>query len=131
MQTYRRLNDPERYYGLSWRGWLAAAGGGGLLYGAVRVSPFGLRATITIVVLALALAGVVLYGLSGQAIGPGRYLVALVRYRLAAKALLAPEAPDKLGFVLDSVPEHEPAPVGSEPTEPMLGEALRVDGARS
>ena len=25
MQTLRRLNDPERYYGLSWRGWLGVA----------------------------------------------------------------------------------------------------------
>ena len=59
MQTLRRLNDPERYYGLSWRGWLGVAVGGGLLYGAVRVSPLGLRPTITIIVLALAFFGVV------------------------------------------------------------------------
>jgi hypothetical protein len=35
METLRRLNDPERYYGLSWRSWLGVAIGGGLLYGAV------------------------------------------------------------------------------------------------
>jgi len=115
MHTFRRLNDPERYYGLSWRGWLAAGAGGGLLYLAVRVSPFGLRATITIVVLALAFVGVILHGLSGQAIGPARYLAVLVRYRLASKTLTVPERPDKLGLVLDSAPDASAAPTNSEP----------------
>jgi hypothetical protein len=115
MHTFRRLNDAERYYGLSWRGWLAAGAGGGLLYLAVRVSPFGLRATITIVVLALAFVGVILHGLSGQAIGPARYLAVMVRYRLASKVLTVPERPDKLGLVLDSAPDASAAPTNSEP----------------
>ena len=115
MHTFRRLNDPERYYGLSWRGWLAAGAGGGLLYLAVRVSPFGLRATITIVVLALAFVGVILHGLSGQAIGPARYLGVVVRYRLASKALTVPERPDRLGLVLDGAPEPSAEPTNSEP----------------
>ncbi len=120
MRTFRRLNDSERYYGLSWRGWLAVGAGGGVLYSAVRVSPFGLRATITIVVLALAFVGVILHGLSGQAIGPGRYLAVLVRYRLASKTLSAPERPDKLGLVLDSAPEPSAEPTSNEPG--LLGE---------
>ena len=115
MHTFRRLNDPERYYGLSWRGWLAAGAGGGLLYLAVRVSPFGLRATITIVVLALAFVGVILHGLSGQAIGPARYLAVMVRYRLASKTLTVPERPDKLGLVLDSAPDPSVEPTDDEP----------------
>ena len=105
MNTFRRLNDPERYYGLSWRGWLGAGAAGGILYLAVRVSPLGFRPTITITVLILALAGLVLYGLAGQAIGPGRYLICLLSYRLADKQLTAPEAPDKHGLVLDAAPE--------------------------
>jgi hypothetical protein len=119
MHTFRRLNDPERYYGLSWRGWLACGAGGGILYLAVRVSPLGLRATITIVVLVLVLvlafAGVVLHGLSGQAIGPGRYLAVLARFRLAAKTLSVPERPDKLGLVLDAAPEPSAEPANHEP----------------
>jgi len=115
MRTFRRLNDPERYYGLSWRGWLAAGAGGGLLYVAVRVSPLGLRATITIVVLALAFVGVILHGLSGQAIGPARYLAVVVRYRLASKTLTVPERPDKLGLVLDSAPDRGAEPASDEP----------------
>ena len=94
MQTLRRLNDPERYYGLSWRGWLGVAVGGGLLYGAVRISPLGLRPTITIVVLALTFCGVVLHALSGQALGPGRHLLALVRYGLTPKQLTLPGGRD-------------------------------------
>ena len=46
-----------------------------------------------------------LYGLSGQAIGPGRYLTGLIGYRLAAKQLRAPERPDKQGLVLQAVPD--------------------------
>lgn len=104
VQTFRRLNDPERYYGLSWRGWLAATAAGGALYVAVRVSPFGPKPTITITVLLLAIVGVLLYGVSGQAIGPGRYLLALFRYQRAPKRLGAPASPDKRGLVLDTSP---------------------------
>jgi hypothetical protein len=105
MQTLRRLNDPERYYGLSWRGWLAAGAGGGVLYAAVRVSPLGLRPTITITVLALAFIGVVLHALTGHALGPGRYLLALYRYTRARKRLVAPSRPDRGGLVLDAAPD--------------------------
>ena len=94
---------------------MAASAHGGLLYLAVRVSPLGLRATITIVVLALAFVGVILHGLSGQAIGPARYLAVVVRYRLASKVLTVPERPDKLGLVLDSAPEASAEPASNEP----------------
>ena len=104
MQTFRRLNDPERYYGLSWRGWLGLGVGGGLLYAAVRVSPLGVKPTISLTVIALAFAGTVLYGLSGQALGPGRFLAAAVRHALSPKQLLAPERPDACGLVLDASP---------------------------
>jgi hypothetical protein len=52
--TLRRLNDRERYYGLTWPGWVALAVSGAVLYGAARISPFGLRATVTVVVLVIA-----------------------------------------------------------------------------
>jgi hypothetical protein len=107
MQTLRRLNDPERYYGLSWRGWLGVAAGGGLLYGAVRISPLGVRPTITIVVLALTFWGVVLHALSGQALGPGRHLLALLRYGLTPKRLTLPGEPRCGGLVLEIAPSAE------------------------
>jgi hypothetical protein len=118
MQTLRRLNDPERYYGLSWRGWLGVALAGGVVYGAVRVSPLGVRPTITIVVLALAFLGVALHALSGQALGPGRHLLALVRYRVSAKRFALPDQPERGGLVLDSGP---PADVGFDKAEPLEG----------
>ena len=105
MQTLRRLNDPERYYGLSWRGWLGVAIGGGALYGAVRVSPFGARTTVTLVVLASAFCGVAIAAISGQALSPARHLLALVRYTRAPKRYAPPRQPDRRGgLVLDSPP---------------------------
>jgi hypothetical protein len=105
--TLRRLNDRERYYGLTWPGWVALAAAGGVLYGAIRVSPLGFRATVTVVVLALAFIASVGLALEGQPIGPGRYLLALYRYRRAAKRLVAPERADRHGLVLDAPPPDE------------------------
>ena len=117
--TLRRLNDRERYYGLTWPGWIAIALAGGVLYGAVRVSPFGLRPTVTAVVLVLAFCASLALALQGQTIGPGRYLLALYRYRRAPKQLGPPGQPDRHGLVLDIAPSHE---VESEPA---------LDGARA
>ena len=111
--TLRRLNDRERYYGLTWPGWIAVALAGGVLYGAVRVSPFGLRPTVTAVALALAFCASLALALQGQTIGPARYLLALYRYRRAPKQLGSPSKPDRHGLVLDIAPssgaESEPA----------------------
>jgi hypothetical protein len=124
VHTFRRLNDPERYYGLSWRGWLATCCGGGVLYVAVRVSPFGTKPTVTITVLMLALVGTLFYGLAGQAIGPGRYLLALASYRLANKCLAAPGQPDKRGLVLQTAADGG-AVTTEEPTPyPDVSEAV-------
>jgi hypothetical protein len=117
--TLRRLNDRERYYGLTWPGWVALAVSGAILYGAVRISPFGLRATVTVVVLALAFLASVALALQGQTIGPGRYMLALYRYRRAPKQLAPPSEPDRHGLVLNTVPA-------------LAGElAPTVDGARA
>jgi hypothetical protein len=113
MQTLRRLNDRERYYGLTWRGWLALGFAGGLVYGAVRLSPLGVRPTITIAVLALAFGGALLHALSGQALGPGAHLLALVRYKLRPKRLELPERALRGGLVLAEAPRPaEPSPMG-------------------
>jgi hypothetical protein len=123
MHTFRRLNDAERYYGLSWRGWVGVGVAGAIMYVAVRFSPFGAKPTITITVLILALVGVVLYGLSGQAIGPGRYLLALVRYLLAHKRLLVPVEPDRQGLVLDG---EAPPGLGGAPPDMQLDGLLEA-----
>ena len=127
MQTFRRLNDPERYYGLSWRGWLFVALGGALVYLAVRFSPLGMRPTITITVLALALVAVILHAVSGQALGPGRYLLALYRYGRERKQLQLLDAPEKSNLILDQAPELD-QPV--EPVIPLDLEHLDVEALR-
>jgi hypothetical protein len=127
MQTFRRLNDAERYYGLSWRGWLLAAVGGAVLYLAVRFSPIGTRPTITITVLALALVAVVLHAVSGQALGPGRYLAALCRYGRERKQLELLDAAAKSNLILDQAPELAPI---AEPTIALDLEDLNGGGPR-
>lgn len=127
--TLRRLNDRERYWGLTWPTWTATGVGGGLLYGAVRVSPFGTRATVTIVVLVLAFAVMLLAGVSGQALSPGRQLQAIVRYRRAPKRYRLPASADRHGLLLDRVPEprEDDAGVAPEPgvDRDTFEEALR------
>lgn len=103
-RTLRRLNDRERYWGLTWPGWIAAAGAGGVLYAAVKLSPFGARVTVTVVVLLIAFGATVIAGVSGQALSPGRHLLAIIRYRRAPKCYTLPSQPDKRGLVLDSAP---------------------------
>jgi hypothetical protein len=105
--TLRRLNDRERYFGLSWPGWFAVAAAGGVIYAAVRLSPFGVRATITVVVLLLAVLAMIVLGVSGQALSPGRHLLALVTYRARAKRWALSEKADGRGLVLTYVPEPD------------------------
>jgi len=103
--TLRRLNDRERYWGMTWPGWAAAAGAGVILYAAVKLSPFGVKPTVTIVLLLLALGATVVLGVSGQALSPGRHLAAIVNYRRAPKRWALSGRPDKRGLVLTSAPE--------------------------
>lgn len=106
MPTFRRLNDGTRYYGLTWRGWLAAAAAGGLLYLSVRFSPLSYKPTITLTLFAMAAAGVALYAISGQALGPSRYVLAIIRWRFGAARFIAPddEHPVSGGVLVDAVP---------------------------
>jgi hypothetical protein len=103
--TLRRLNDRERYWGLTWPGWIAAIAAGGVLYAAVKLSPFGFKPTVTIVALLIALFAMVLLGVSGQALSPGRQLQAIARYRRCPKRWTLPASPDKHGLVLAAAPE--------------------------
>jgi hypothetical protein len=100
MRTFRRLNDPERFYGLSWRGWIGLAAAGGVLYVAVRFSPLSAKPTISITVIGLSLVASVLWGVSGQALGPGRFLAAALRYALSRKRLTLGDTPDRGGLLI-------------------------------
>lgn len=107
MQTFRRLNDGTRYYGLTWRGWLAASVAGGLLYLSVRLSPLSYKPTITLTLFVMAAAGVALYAVGGQALGPGRYVLAIMRWRFGPVTFVAPDAEQPVnggGVLVDAVP---------------------------
>lgn len=104
--TLRRLNDRERYWGLTWPGWLAAGSAGAVLYGAVKLSPFGFKPTLTIAALLIALFAMVLLGVSGQALSPGRQLRAIASYRRSPKRWELPRDADRRGLVLAAAPER-------------------------
>jgi hypothetical protein len=120
--TLRRLNDRERYFGLTWPGWFAAATAGALVYGAIELSPFGLKPTITIVLLLLGLVAMVVLAVSGQALSPRRHLSALIAHRMQAKTWTLAQRPDRRGLVLVDVPDPEDE---AEAREPVAAESLQ------
>jgi hypothetical protein len=75
-----------------------------VLYCAVKLSPFGFKPTVTIVALLIGLFAMVLLGVSGQALSPGRQLQAIARYRRSPKRWSLPAAADKHGLVLATAP---------------------------
>jgi hypothetical protein len=83
--TLRRLDDGTRYYFLTWRQWVAAIAGGGVLYLAVRFSPLSQKWTFTTVLLVLSSIAVAILPLTGNALGLDRYLAAIARWTLGAK----------------------------------------------
>ncbi len=126
--TLRRLDDRERYWGLPWTGWVAATAAAGALYLAVRFSPLGSKPTITITLFILAFAGMVLYGVSGQALSPGRQLLAILSYRRSRKLLELSDRVERRGLVLDSLPPNDTPTLRADDDEtddPFTG--LRVD----
>ena len=132
--TLRRLDDRERYWGLPWPGWVATSAGAAALYLAVRFSPLGTKPTITITLFILAFAGMVLYGVSGQALSPGRQLLAILSYRRSRKLLELSDRVERRGLVLDSLPPNDtPALRADEPDDADDAESddlftgLRVD----
>jgi hypothetical protein len=102
--TLRRLDDRERYWGLTWPGWVSMLAGCGALYLAVRFSPLATKPTVTIAVIVLTFVGMVVHGVSGQALSPGRQLWAIYRYHRSPKLLALSDRPDRRGLVLDAAP---------------------------
>lgn len=126
--TLRRLNDRERYWGLTWPGWIAAGAAGGVLYGAVKLSPFGFKPTVTIVALLMAVLAMVLLGVSGQALSPGRQLQAIARYRRSPKRWTLAAGADKHGLVLATAP---PTDVDDDQAVERDGEGPGEEDTRS
>jgi len=107
MPTLRRLDDGTRYYFLTWRQWLAALAGLGVLYAAVRFSPLSQKWTFTVVLLVLATVAVAILPLTGNALGLDRYLAAIVRWTLGAKHYTTTGRPGQVlrgGVLLRTVP---------------------------
>jgi hypothetical protein len=102
--TLRRLNDHERYWGLTWPGWCTAAAAAGVLYAAVKLSPFSVKPTVTIVMLLLAFGATLVLAVSGQALSPARHLRAIIGYRRAPKRFALSAKPDERGLVLAGAP---------------------------
>ena len=128
--TLRRLNDRERYWGLTWAGWCAAAAAGGVLYGAVKLSPFGLTPTVTIVVLLLAFGVTLVLGVSGQALSPARHLRAIVAYRRSPKRWALSTEHDGHGLVLASAPNLPSGPdLDESDSSGLVPTAGLLDGA--
>jgi hypothetical protein len=119
--TLRRLNDRERYWGMTWPEWFAAAAAAAVLYGAVKLSPFGVKPTVTIVVLLLAFAAMIVLGVSGQALSPGRHLAAIIGYRRCPKRWRLAERPDKRGLLLVSAPSLPQPDRGTDDTAGVTG----------
>jgi hypothetical protein len=55
----------------------------------------------------LAFAAMVLYGISGQALSPGRQLLAILAYHRGARTLRLADRPDRHGLILVSAPDLE------------------------
>ena len=76
--TLRRLNDRERYWGLTWPGWAPRPQPAACSTARCKLSPFAIKPTVTIAALILATIVVLVLGVSGQALSPGRQLLAIV-----------------------------------------------------
>lgn len=124
MRTFRRLDDSTRYYGLSWRGWLGVGAGAAVLYGFVRVSPFDVRATVSVLLIVCVLPAMAAFAASGQALGAGRYLAALASWALGPKdyAPKRDDVPDG-GIVLDAPPPIDRTDAAPVPWDDELFEA--------
>jgi hypothetical protein len=112
--TLRRLDEGERYLGLTLPMWAGAVVGGVVLYLGVRFSPLAVKPTITITLFACAFTAMIVYGVSGQALSPTRQLWAIVTYLTAPKLLALADKPDRGGLMLAAVPRRELGDTGED-----------------
>jgi hypothetical protein len=90
LPAYRTLDDPVRFLGVSLSGWVAIALAGGLGYGWLLLSPLGWRASVSVAVVGLGGPACLLILREQTTIGPGRLLIAVLRWRLRAPVIIAP-----------------------------------------
>jgi len=130
MQTYRRLNDGVRYYGLTIRGLIYVGLAAALIYLVVRISPLSFRPTLTITLFMIGPAATMLYVVSGNAMSPDRYLAAVFAWRTRRRFYDTATAsePRRGGVVVDAIPKRlvpEPAaaPEWEDELDPSIAEA--------
>ena len=114
IHTLRRLDEGERYLGLTLPMWAGAVVAGVVLYLGVRFSPLAVKPTITITLFACAFTGMIIYGVSGQALSPTRQLWAIVTYLTAPKLLALADKSERRGLVLTAVPPRELGDTGED-----------------
>ena len=105
--TLRRLDDRERYWGLTWPGWLAAAPGPARCIWRSGCRPSAPSRRSRSPCSCWRSSGMVLYGVSGQALSPGRQLLAIISYRRSAKLLALADRAERRGLVLDAAPRAD------------------------
>lgn len=129
MQTYRRLDDGVKYYGLPIRGLVYVAIGAVLVYLIVRLSPLGFRPTVTITVFIFGTAAAGLSVVSGNAMSPDRYLAAVIAWR-ARRRFYDTGATSEIrrgGVMVDAIPQRlVPVPLETpawdDETDPQIAE---------
>jgi hypothetical protein len=125
-RAYRSLDDPMRFVGISLSGWVALLLASGLGYAWLLVSPLGWRASVSVAVVALGGPACLLVLRESSTIGPGRLLVAVLRWRARPAVIVAPSAerPVRRGGVRLDAPApaalvelDEPAPGAPRPDQ--------------
>jgi hypothetical protein len=87
--AYRTLNDPSRLLGLSLGGWTTVLVAGVLGYGWLMLSPLGWRANLSVVVVGLGAPAALLLLRESSTVGPGRLLLAVLRWRIRGATIVA------------------------------------------
>lgn len=135
MQTYRRLDDRVRLYGLTVPGMLGIFVGVLLTYFGVKFSPLPFKPTVTISAVIFGFVAAIFVALQGQAMNPGQYVVAIVRWRLGRRFYTVTSGELAVGgVVVDAVPSVlADGPLVDEPPEweDALGAGVLSGGASS
>ncbi|MDA0167165.1 hypothetical protein OM076_43295 [Solirubrobacter ginsenosidimutans] len=91
-RAYRTLDEPMRVLGISLTGWASLLVACGLGYAWLLISPLGWRASVSVAVVVFGGPAALLALREQSTIGPGRLLLAVVRWRLRAPMILTPAA---------------------------------------
>lgn len=120
MRPLRRLDDPTTYFGLSLINWLYVASVFGVLYFLIAVAHAPFRPVVTLTCLVGGALAMLMTQSARQALGPARYLRALLAQRRHRRGLITHEPAPLLkgGVRLRELPPYvEPTFTGWDPNE--------------